>query len=756
MLLRNLVSTKFKPVLLIIIGCFFIQVAAAQQKEQRPKIGLTLSGGGAKGLAHIGILEAIDSAGLKIDYITGTSMGSVVGGLYAAGYSGDSIESVARSLDWDVLFSTKPTLNQISIEEKSEYEKYALTVPFEKGKFKIGHGIIDGQELWLKLAQLFEPVYNITDFSKLPIPFICIGTDVETGNPVEMKQGNIVNAIRASMAIPTVFTPVMYDNKLIVDGGVVNNFPVLVAKKMGADYVIGVNLNQGLLKASQLESAFDILLQIGFFKDAEIAEKQKAACNLYIMPELNGYSTGSFASSDSIIDLGKDAGNLYYPYFKKLADSLNAIYGKNDFEKNRLPVNKHINIRKYTAEGFNRTEEQFFFGLLDLKVDKNYSYKEVNEAIHRVYGSRYYNIIRYDFIPDPTGGTEMHFTVEENPLTDVKLAINYNSFTQVGLFLNLTARDLLLKESRALITGSLSANPQLYAEYFKYISKKRTARAVLDYYYQNTDFPLYNNFRLYQEFRSYYSCFDFQLQKNVNTSSYLAVGQQLNRSKIKTEETPSLTYNGNNKYWFSYLSYVNNTTNKKYYPTSGWLVKAKAGYVYGNDIKYEYSYSDSTVNSDSISVNNNNYFKLMLNATHYSEINSKFSWSQNVALCYLVVDNPFIADQYLVGGMTDIILNQVPFAGLSVSEIKTGSIASAAFALQYSLSKKAYLTGRINAALYNFHDVGFQNINSKNNLLTGYGLTFGYNSVIGPLDLTVMYCDQDAMVRNYINIGFIF
>jgi NTE family protein len=296
----------------------------AQSAGRRPKIGVTLSGGGAKGLAHIGVLQAIDSAGLNVDYITGTSMGSVVGGLYAAGYSGNEIERVARPIDWGILFSTSPQLSEISIEEKNEYEKYALIVPLEKRKVKLGRGIISGQELWLKFAELFEPVYNVHDFSKLSIPFRCMATDLSTGNAVELKRGNIITAIRASMAIPSIFTPVKYEGKLLADGGMVNNFPVLNVKEMGADYVIGVNLNNGLAKAEDLQTSLDILGQIAFFKDAETTEKHKAACDMYILPEVTMYGAGSFDAADTIIDIGKEAGKKYYPYFKRLADSLNA------------------------------------------------------------------------------------------------------------------------------------------------------------------------------------------------------------------------------------------------------------------------------------------------------------------------------------------------------------------------------------------------------------------------------------------------
>jgi NTE family protein len=726
---------------------------AQTSSSSRPKIGLTLSGGGAKGLIHIGILQAIDSAGLKIDYITGTSMGSIIGAMYAAGYSGDTIEQLTRPMDWELLFSTSPQLSAISIEEKNEYDKYAVEIPFVNGKFKLGKGIIEGQELWLKLSEVFRPVYNITDFSKLSIPFKCIGTDLSTGNAVVMDHGNIVNAIRASMAIPSVFTPVNYDGKLVADGGIVNNFPVLDVKEMGADYVIGVNLNSGLLKADELESALDILLQIGFFKDASTFEKHKAKCNLYILPDIKDYTAGSFDASDSITDIGIETGKEYYPYFKKIADSLNAIYGKSNFEKDRLPKNISFHINTFSIEGLKFTEEKFFFGLLGLKTDRNYSSEELGAAIRRVYGSRYYKIIRYDFIKTKDGGTEMHFNVEENPLTSVKFSLNYNDYTKLGLKFNFTSRDLFLKESKAFASFSLSENPRLYVEYFKYISKQRTSRAVFDYYYEAVDYPVYNDFRLYQTLRSIYNAFDFQFQHNLNNISYIGLGQQYVYSRIKTEETPSLIYNSHNGYWNSYLSFILNNTNEKFFPTKGWNIRAEVGYVYNQDPQFEYSFNDTTVNSDSINSNYDDYMRVYFSINHYSEINSKFSWNQNFSLAYLIEDDPYIANQYLVGGVSEIIRNQIPFVGLNEAEVKTGSIAAAQLGLQYKLTKKAFLIGRFNAALYNFHNVDFSGF-TKKNLLTGYGLTFALNSAIGPLEFTVMQCDQDAKVRTHINIGF--
>ncbi|HTL08372.1 MAG TPA: patatin-like phospholipase family protein, partial [Chitinophagaceae bacterium] len=204
-----------------LITCFVCGTLLAGGQPVRPKIGLTLSGGGAKGLAHIGILKAIDSAGLKIDYLTGTSMGSIIGGLYAIGYPADSIEKMARATNWDLLLSNQASLRTLFMEEKDEYSKYTVELPWVNHRFQLPTGVLQGQELWLKLSELLYPVYRNKDFSTFSIPFKCIGTDVGNGEAVVMSKGEITSAIRSSMAIPSFFTAVDYDGRRLVDGGIV-------------------------------------------------------------------------------------------------------------------------------------------------------------------------------------------------------------------------------------------------------------------------------------------------------------------------------------------------------------------------------------------------------------------------------------------------------------------------------------------------------------------------------------------------------
>ncbi len=177
----------------ILLLAFLATAFLSAAQSSRPKIGLTLSGGGAKGLSHIGILKAIDSAGLRIDVVTGTSMGSIIGSLYAAGYTGNQIEDIARNIDWATMFSNRPPIELINMNEKREYANYAVEIPFENGKAKLFSGFIEGEEIWLRFGELFYPVYPIKDFSKLPIPFACVATDA-SGNKTTVRFDVIVES----------------------------------------------------------------------------------------------------------------------------------------------------------------------------------------------------------------------------------------------------------------------------------------------------------------------------------------------------------------------------------------------------------------------------------------------------------------------------------------------------------------------------------------------------------------------------------
>jgi NTE family protein len=255
---------RFLPILIFIFPFIFLK---SQVKENlvippHPKIGLSLSGGGAKGFAHVGVLKILDSLGVKIDYISGTSMGAIVGGLYASGYTGKEIEKMVLDIDFYTIIANEKTRQETSFFNKYT-DKYLFTIPIKHGKINfLPKSISKGQKNIYALKELFKNVLNIDDFSKLPIPFMCVATNLESGKMEVFEKGNLVNAIMASSAFPSLMDPVKIGDSLYIDGAMTVNYPSKQLKDKGIDIVIGVDLSQGLATGKDLNSAIDILNQV--------------------------------------------------------------------------------------------------------------------------------------------------------------------------------------------------------------------------------------------------------------------------------------------------------------------------------------------------------------------------------------------------------------------------------------------------------------------------------------------------------------
>ena len=205
---------------------FFYWSFSQESAPKNPRVGLVLSGGGAKGLAHVGVLKTLDSLGVRVDYVAGTSMGAVVGGLYASGYTGKQIDSIISATNFDLLISDDVPRKSKTFYERKNAEKYALSLPFNNFKIQLPSSISRGQNAFNLLSKLTLNVSAIEDFSKLPIPFYCIATNMQTGQEIILDRGNLAQAIAASSALPTLYQPVRLDNKVLMDGGIVNNYPV--------------------------------------------------------------------------------------------------------------------------------------------------------------------------------------------------------------------------------------------------------------------------------------------------------------------------------------------------------------------------------------------------------------------------------------------------------------------------------------------------------------------------------------------------
>jgi NTE family protein len=740
---------------IIIFSLLSLNFSNSFAQKERPKIGLTLSGGGAKGLAHIGILKAIDSAGIKVDYITGTSMGGIIGALYSIGYSAADIERMAKKMDWSEMLTNQSSLRGVVMEEKEEYSRYAVELPWVQNGFKLPSGVVEGEELWLKFAELFFPVYNVKNFDKFNIPFKCVSADIETGEAVVSDSGEIITAIRASMAIPSLFTAIENNGKILIDGGVVRNFPVRDVKEMGADFVIGSRVSVGLQPREKVSNALQILMQIVFFKEAATSKDDIKLCDIYIPMPLENYTAASFGKADELLDYGINEGRKLYPQFKRLADSLNDIYGKQYRPESRLPVVDSIMIGSIEINGLDETTSEFFTHMMGFETGRYYTASRLGKMVRRVFGTRYYNRIIYSLDPLPNGTTRIIFNVVENPATFAKLGIHYNNFTGISLIGNLTSRNFFLPNSRSLITLNVGENFRARAEHLQYLGRGKNIALILGMEYDNLGLNTYDNFKKDGLYGIDFFKGDAKMEYSANRKFTVGAGTRYEWIQYKPSIQSVLELRGKNEFVTSYLFFSVNTLNKNIFPDRGIKVESEFGFVYNQNPKVTlYTNGNPVVNPDSLGISYNNYQRAILNVEAYLPVTSKITFLSNFQGGINFNYNQSMLNDFLIGGLTKTIRNQVLFAGLEENSVNSASVAALQIGLRYKAYSNLFVTGRMNGLADNF--VGTKNILQKPDFLSGYSLSLGYNFALGPLEISAMYCDQTRHIRSYINLGIPF
>lgn len=292
----------------LLICLLFIPLLLGAQ--DRPKVAVVLSGGGAKGTAHIGALKVIEKAGIPIDYVVGTSMGAIVGGLYAIGYTPQQLDSMVNAQNWKFVLSDAPNPKDVLLDDRLKSERYVLSIPFSLNSSEIvDAGIIKGKNIARLFSTLTEGYQDSVNFSRLPIPFACVSENLVNGGEIVFHDGILATAMRSSMSIPGVFAPVYLNGMVLVDGGMVNNYPVDVALQMGADLIIGVDVQSPLLDASELKTVKDVFGQIINLQGEKKYQQNLLKTNVHIKVDVSGYSAASFTKEaiDTLMVRGEQA-----------------------------------------------------------------------------------------------------------------------------------------------------------------------------------------------------------------------------------------------------------------------------------------------------------------------------------------------------------------------------------------------------------------------------------------------------------------
>lgn len=364
--------------------------AAEPTPQQRPKIGLVLSGGGARGIAHIGVLKVLEEMRIPIDCIAGTSMGAIVGGLYAAGTSPDDLAELVMSIPWNDAFKDKPTPDQLSFRRKEDNQAYKidLNLGYGEGQLKTAKGFVQGQNLNALLRKLLLHTANTNNFDKLPIPFRAVAADIETGEAVVMGSGDLASAIRASMSIPGFFAPAERDGRILVDGGIANNLPVNVARSMGADILIVVDIGTPLRTRDSLSSMASITAQVMTIMIQRNVQTQLQTIkpgDILIQPDLGDVGTTDFTQTRKALKIGKDAAENIKDQFARLSvppDRYKTYLVKQRQALPEMPVIDSVAVDQHRS----KLAQKVLTSKIQTKTGEQLHLKTLDEDLTRLYG----------------------------------------------------------------------------------------------------------------------------------------------------------------------------------------------------------------------------------------------------------------------------------------------------------------------------------------------------------------------------------
>jgi len=410
---------------------------AEEAETSRPRIGLVLAGGGARGAAHIGVLKVLERERIPIDYVAGTSMGSIVGGMYAAGMPPAEIERQLVAVDWDSVFHDKVDREDRSFRRKTDDRLWLLGAKpgFSEGKLKLPPGLVQGQKIGLLLTSLTWPVAEIESFDDLPIPFRAIAADIQTGEKVVLDSGNLAKAIRASMAVPAALSPVPWDGRRLVDGGIASNLPVEVVKDMGADIIIAVDLGQPLSEHELGESLLSIVDQLTAIMVRENVERELAMLqdsDVLILPDLGDITSAAFDRVAEAIPPGAVAAEAKLDELRKL--SVNeaeyaAHVGARRKPRTDLPIIEFIRFDNATS-----VSDEFLLGRLrstmagDPVVGHPFDPERIEQAINELYALDIFAHIAYDLVEEEgRHGLQVNAIEKSWGPNYVQLGVKWNS-----------------------------------------------------------------------------------------------------------------------------------------------------------------------------------------------------------------------------------------------------------------------------------------------------------------------------------------
>jgi NTE family protein len=734
-----------KKFALFVLLIFTFQAAFSQDTIKRPKIGLVLSGGGAKGFAHVGVLKVLEAAGIKIDYIGGTSMGAVIGGLYASGYNATQIDSIVRVTNFDNLLIDYIPRTSKSFYEKRNDELYALILPFDNFKIGAPQSLSKGMFNYNLFNKLTLHVRHVRDFKKLPIPFLCMATDIEFGQQVILDKGVLAQALFASSALPSVFSPVILDGRFLIDGGVTNNYPIEEIRKLGADIIIGVDVQSGLRDRNQLQDATKILFQITNLQMIEKMKLNAKNTDIYIKPDIKEYGAVSFEKAKEIILRGEEAAFSVYEKIDQLGDKSNPYY------KHQLKIESDsLKIVNIVCNNLKDYSKAYIEGKLKFKSGAKISYKDLEMGINNIDATHNFGAVTYSLEPNGMGD-DLILNLTENPVkTYLKFGLHFDGLYKSGVLANITNKKTLFKNDIASFDLIIGDNVRYNLDYYidngynlsvgfksqlnqfnKNVTKEISSLSVdplTNANAINIDFLDLTNQLYFQSIFAQKFLVGIGLEHkyvNIESETLAATNPVLDRSDYTSI--------------FAYLKY--DSFDNQYFPKKGWYFSSDLhNYLFSSNYTGNFN-PFSIVKADAGFA-----LKILKNATLKVQAEAGFS----------IGDDSIPFFNFVLGGYGFIPLNNFkPFYGYDFLSIAGNSYLKSSATIDYEVFKKNHLNFSANYA--NIEDNYFNSLDWISlPKYSGYAIGYGLESIIGPLEIKYSWSPETTKGFTWFSIGFWF
>lgn len=784
---------------LVVLLLLFTYTAFSQDTttvKPRPKVGLVLSGGGAKGAAHIGVLKYIEEAGIPIDYITGTSMGSIVGGMYALGYKSDEILEIISNVDWSKLISNDVGRKKISFARKHEDNTLLFTIPFsvkldendmqaKSFRNSLPSGVITGDNLINLFNSLAVGYSDPIEFSELPIPFACVATNMINGEADILNKGLFTKSLRASMAIPVLFDPVKIDGNLYVDGGLVSNFPVEECRAMGADYIIGVSMSPGL--EGNPENLSSIISQVKQLKEI-ITDKDfdeyNEFCDIFISPDLKGVGMLSFDAESvaRVTNSGYEAASSKEESFKALKEKV--LSGAEPCQTDTSTKKKALNIIKNRVLitgiewiGIDEEVRNWMRRISAVKVGDLVRKDDIDESISIYYGTGNYRSITYTLHEDDASpnGYILKFKFEKKSPHDIGIGLRFDSQDMLSVLFHTGLNTNRMSGFKANLDAKLGGNQWLkmkmsYGNLFY-------PRINFEYNFRNSELDVYDMDELQMNGKFLQHKFRLYLSENYSRTISVGIGAEadiLNNRKLiytvyATMEDDFKPVNTIGT--FAYLRYDN--LNKTMFATRG--IKCSIDYTwkakYFDGKKYE------NLDYGSLVFGLEGYVPIvedrlvLIPQLYGSMLFGKGSVNGSSNGWNPMFDGPvpcFPSMNNIIGGAEKgrYIDQQLPFIGLNKISFAFNNIGIVRLDIRTQIFKGHYLTAMFN---YARSSIDKKNFFTETNVLQwadlydynasnwyGAGIRYSIDTKLGPLSLDVCSSNVSRKAILYFSLGHYF